>query len=87
MSDATSEFESLSEKVGWAVHSITTSITHKLATPTSLDADCLVLGRVITARLWVEVDPEHNPGWVMGPGDEAPWFLSGYNGAALLTST
>jgi hypothetical protein len=21
-----------------------------------------------------EVDPEHNPGWVMGPGDEYPWF-------------
>lgn len=37
--------------IGRAVHDLTTSITHKAATPGRLDEDCAVLGKAIVGRL------------------------------------
>jgi hypothetical protein len=37
--------------VGWAVHDLTTSITHKGETPGRLDEDCAVLGQAIVGRI------------------------------------
>lgn len=39
--------EALAEAFGWASHNLTTGINHKLATPTTLDEDCAVLGRAM----------------------------------------
>lgn len=78
-------YDKLAASIGEAVHSLTTSINHRLAHPVGLDDDCAVLGRVIADRvcddLAVEVDPEHNPGYVMGPCDEVPRRITNVKGA------
>lgn len=41
---------------------------------------CAECGQPLAAGEWSEVDPEHNPGWVMGPGDEQPWYDPEFGG-------